>query len=187
MMTRPGGRSNRSVAPADSAGVACGAADPRGPTRGSRGSRRIRRERCSEGASCCDADGCSRRLCAAATFSARSRAPRSTRSTACAGWRSRECVDSTNLALERHLNARHGPRETSNRAWAGVGAVLVHGLLARPPINSRSFCRSWLRSRPVPAGLCLGAAGQRPETARLRGALGGPVIAAPALHNERHT
>ena len=60
MMTRPGGRSNRSVAPADSAGVACGAAAPRGPTRGSRGSRRIRRERCSEGASCCDADGCSR-------------------------------------------------------------------------------------------------------------------------------
>ena len=59
MMTSPGGRSNRSVAP-DSAGVACGAADPRGPTRGSRGSRRIRRERCSEGASCCDADGCSR-------------------------------------------------------------------------------------------------------------------------------
>ena len=60
MMNRPGGRSNRSVAPADSAGVACGAAAPRGPTRGSRGSRRIRRERCSEGASCCDADGCSR-------------------------------------------------------------------------------------------------------------------------------
>ena len=60
MMTRPSGRSNRSVAPADSAGVACGAAAPRGPTRGSRGSRRIRRERCSEGASCCDADGCSR-------------------------------------------------------------------------------------------------------------------------------
>ena len=60
MMNRPGGRSNRSVAPADSAGVACGAAAPRGPTRGSRGSRRIRRERCSEGASCCDADGYSR-------------------------------------------------------------------------------------------------------------------------------
>ena len=60
MMTRPGGRSNRSVAPADSAGVACGAAAPRGPTRGSRGSRRIRRERCSEGASCYDGDGCSR-------------------------------------------------------------------------------------------------------------------------------
>ena len=110
-------------------------------------------------------------VCTAATFSVRSRAPRSTRSPACAGWRSRECVDSTNLALERHLNARHGPRETSNRAWAGVGAVLVHGLLARPPINSRSFCRSWLRSRPVPAGLCLGAAGQRPETSRLRRAL----------------
>ena len=111
-------------------------------------------------------------VCTAATFSVRSRAPRSTRSPACAGWRSRECVDSTNLALERHLNARHGPRETSNRAWAGVGAVLVHGLLARPPINSRSFCRSWLRSRPVPAGLCLGAAGQRPETSRLHGSLG---------------
>ena len=110
-------------------------------------------------------------VCTAATFSVRSRAPRSTRSPACAGWRSRECVDSTNLALERHLNARHGPRETSNRAWAGVGAVLVHGLLARPPINSRSFCRSWLRSRPVPAGLCLGAAGQRPETARLHPSL----------------
>ena len=60
MMTRSGGRSNRSVAPADSVGVVCGAAAPRGPTRGSRGSRRIRRERCSEGASCCDADGCSR-------------------------------------------------------------------------------------------------------------------------------
>ena len=108
---------------------------------------------------------------ASATFSVRPRAPRSTRSPACAGWRSRECVDSTNLALERHLNARHGPRETSNRAWAGVGAVLVHGLLARPPINSRSFCRSWLRSRPVPAGLCLGAAGQRPRTGRLRRSL----------------
>ena len=60
MMTRPGGRSYRSVAPADSAGVACGAADPRGPTRGSRGSRRIRRKRCVEGASCYDGDGCSR-------------------------------------------------------------------------------------------------------------------------------
>ena len=110
-------------------------------------------------------------VCIAATFSVRSRAPRSTRSPACAGWRSRECVDSTNLALERQLNARHGPRETSNRAWAGVGAVLVHGLLARPPINSRSFCRSWLRSRPVPAGLCLGAAGQRPETATFLSAI----------------
>ena len=110
-------------------------------------------------------------VCTAATFSVRSRTPRSTRSPACAGWRSRECVDSTNLALKRHLNARHGPRETSNRAWAGVGAVLVHGLLARPPINSRSIDRSWLRSRPVPAGLCLGAAGQRPRTGRLRGSL----------------
>ena len=37
--------------------------------------------------------------------------------------------------------------------------------------NSRSIGRSWLRSRPVPAGLCLGAAGQRPETARLHRAL----------------
>ena len=110
-------------------------------------------------------------VCTAATFSVRSRAPRSTRSSACAGWRSRECVDSTNLALKPHLNARHGPRETSNRAWAGVGAVLVHGLLARPPINSRSIDRSWLRSRPVPAGLCLGTAGQRPETATLRRSL----------------
>ena len=110
-------------------------------------------------------------VCTAATFSVRSRAPRSTRSPACAGWRSRECVDSTNLALKRHLNARHGPRETSNRAWAGVGAVLVHGLLARPPINSRSIDRSWLRSRPVPAGLCLGTAGQRPETATLHRSL----------------
>ena len=64
-------------------------------------------------------------VCTAATFSVRSRTPSSTRSPACAGWRSRECVDSTNLALERHLNARHGPRETSNRAWAGVVAVAV--------------------------------------------------------------
>ena len=59
-------------------------------------------------------------VCTAATFSVRSRTPSSTRSPACAGWRSRECVDSTNLALERHLNARHGPRETINRAWAGA-------------------------------------------------------------------
>ena len=119
-------------------------------------------------------DGCSDLgvcVCTAATFSVRSRAPRSTRSPACAGWRSRECVDSTNLALERQLNARHGPRETSNRAWAGVGAVLVRGLLARPPINNRSFRRSRLRSTGLFAGLGLGAAGQRPETARLRGSL----------------
>ena len=59
-------------------------------------------------------------VCTAATFSVRSRAPRSTRSPACAGWRSRECVESANLALTRHLNARHVPRETINRAWAGA-------------------------------------------------------------------
>ena len=39
------------------------------------------------------------RACTAASFSARSRAPRSTRSTACAGWRSRACMGSANLAL----------------------------------------------------------------------------------------
>ena len=63
-------------------------------------------------------------VCTAATFSVCSRARRSTRSLACAGWRSRECVESANLALTRHLNARHGPRETINlrinRAWAGA-------------------------------------------------------------------
>ena len=78
MMTRSGGRSNRSVAPADSVGVVCGAAAPRGPTRGSRGSRRIRRERCSEGASCYDGDGCSR-------ASVRAPQRRSRRARACRG------------------------------------------------------------------------------------------------------
>ena len=96
MMTRPGGRSNRSVAPADSAGVACGAADPRGPTRGSRGSRRIRRERCSEGASCCDADGCSR---------ASVRAPQR---------RSRRA-----LARRGRLGAPAARAGARGRAWAG--------------------------------------------------------------------
>ena len=96
MMTRPGGRSNRSVAPADSAGVACGAAAPRGPTRGSRGSRRIRRERCSEGASCCDADGCSR-------ASVRAPQRRSRRARACRG----------------RLGAPPARAGARGRAWAG--------------------------------------------------------------------
>ena len=37
--------------------------------------------------------------CTAATFSAGESVPRSTRSTACAGWRSRACMGSANLAL----------------------------------------------------------------------------------------
>ena len=53
----------------------------------------------------------------------------------------------------------------------GDEAVLVRGLLARPPINNRSFRRSRLRSTGLFAGLGLGAAGQRPETARLHRAL----------------
>ena len=39
--------------------------------------------------------------CTAATFSAGSRAPRSTRSTGCAGWRSRACVGRANLPRRR--------------------------------------------------------------------------------------
>ena len=96
MMTRPGGRSNRSVAPADSAGVACGAAAPRGPTRRSRGSRRIHRERCSEGASCCDGDGCSR-------ASVRAPQRRSRRARACRG----------------RLGAPPARAGARGRAWAG--------------------------------------------------------------------
>ena len=84
----------------------------------------------------------------------------------------------SNPTIPTHISSQKSRRDLFELAnWAGVGAGLVHGLLARPPINSRSFCRSWLRSRPVPAGLCLGAAGQRPEpetaTCRLRRALEG--------------
>ena len=56
--------------------------------------------------------------CTAATFSAGSRAPRSTRSIGCAGWRSRACVGRGKSPAQTHLNAQHGPQEPNNRARA---------------------------------------------------------------------
>ena len=104
MMTSSAAVRKRSEEAADLVRIACGAAAHRGHARGSRGPRRIRRQRCSGCASCCDANGCSR-ACSVhrATFSARSRAPRSTRTTACAGLRPRACVGLANIALTRVL------------------------------------------------------------------------------------
>ena len=58
------------------------------------------------------------------------------------------------------IHARARPRGA--RGCRAIGPI---------PDNSRSIDRSWLRTRPVPAGLWLGAAGQRPETATLRASL----------------
>ena len=151
MMTRPGGRSNRSVAPADSAGVACGAADARGPTRGSRGSRRIRRERCSEGASCCDADGCSR-------------------ASVCAPQRRSRCA----LARRGQLGAP--PTRAGARGGAWLGTNRAHGIerTARPAgawahtRADRHVIRASLAKRALRSQAAKGGEGRRGLRARAR-------------------